>query len=593
MPGSPPHSVNNLLVADLGNKEAILCACDDGDVLAFWTDQIYSIIERYAGMDDLGLSLLQAYWRRHNQGIFKPASNVQKEEYVHGTGQTTDHEPCLQSNPAKSHSSNLKPFFHVNVGMSAWGLAVHSDLRLIAISSNTHSVRVYAFALESPKTPSLFDSVLEDGGIDEDTESWDILDRGKGSLLHDRERNQCRILSRHLTNIPAIGFDNSSAVRGILVSTDISGRVISWDVDTGEALHDMYSDDVRDLDLYSAGWGVLCIDQRAFFKAADVINAMGLCYAMSNYDLYIADISASRLNVRNAGAWKSDDLTPRRIVAQRSRLGTDAPDSNISDIPTNEDCTLLNDEPDAAREMLVQTDCSDLTHLYRRNKQGEIPHTFANHFSALSRDQIAMLDMSSLFSTNVEPLTLTPVAIKTPLLLLQPQSVHLFQSLDLRHRSVTAPVVFLRDPLYQPTDEGLALRLQRNDRMNLHCQIHELGVVLVGSPKGRVAVFTLWKLEDNPFFKTSEYTIRRDINAVCTLRLDHLLPLKHQEVAGMRPMMQLVGLAASPVQGPSLGEKRKVACRRWRVMLMYRDHTVLSYELSRPPNTAFEGVALS
>jgi len=43
----------------------------------------------------------------------------------------------------------------------------------------------------------------------------------------------------------------------------------------------------------------------------------------------------------------------------------------------------------------------------------------------------------------------------------------------------------------------------------------------------------------------------------------------------------MVGLAAGPVQG-YLGPKRGLeGPRKWRIMLLYRDHSVLSYEIGR------------
>ena len=37
-PGKP-HCVNNMIVGNLGSKEVLLLCCDDGDVMAFYTDK--------------------------------------------------------------------------------------------------------------------------------------------------------------------------------------------------------------------------------------------------------------------------------------------------------------------------------------------------------------------------------------------------------------------------------------------------------------------------------------------------------------------------------------------------------------------------
>jgi len=39
-----PHFINNILVGDLGSKEILLVACDDGDILAFYIHQIITSI---------------------------------------------------------------------------------------------------------------------------------------------------------------------------------------------------------------------------------------------------------------------------------------------------------------------------------------------------------------------------------------------------------------------------------------------------------------------------------------------------------------------------------------------------------------------
>ena len=93
-----PHCVNHMIIGTLGTHEVLLMACDDGDVLAYY---VSSFATRLA-MDSKG------------GAIRKPPIN---------------------------------PFFHENVGMSAWGLALHEDSRLIAVSSNRREVTVFIPAI--------------------------------------------------------------------------------------------------------------------------------------------------------------------------------------------------------------------------------------------------------------------------------------------------------------------------------------------------------------------------------------------------------------------------------------------------------------
>jgi hypothetical protein len=113
----------------------------------------------------------------------------------------------------------------------------------------------------------------------------------------------------------------------------------------------------------------------------------------------------------------------------------------------------------------------------------------------------------------------------------------------------------LRNPPHRPIDPiNIAM-----DRMNLLQYIQPLSLVVVGSQKGDVALLTLTRMPD-------ECSNR---GPVTTFRLDHLLPFK-DHIQQTRP--PLVGLASSPVPG---------AKGRWRLILHYLDHSILSYELWR------------
>lgn len=41
-----PHSVNNMLIGNLGNKEILLFCSDDGDVTAYYTDLLAEELQR-------------------------------------------------------------------------------------------------------------------------------------------------------------------------------------------------------------------------------------------------------------------------------------------------------------------------------------------------------------------------------------------------------------------------------------------------------------------------------------------------------------------------------------------------------------------
>ena len=69
--------------------------------------------------------------------------------------------------------------------------------------------------------------------------------------------------------------------------------------------------------------------------------------------------------------------------------------------------------------------------------------------------------------------------------------------------------------------------------------------------------------------------------------MDWLLPTAEQEEKGERPETMLIGIAASPVQG-MLGQWEEGRSRKWRLLLTYADHSVLSYEISSEDDESLE-----
>lgn len=143
-----PHFVNNILVGDLGEEEILLCACDDGDVIVYWTRDLVRFFEdshlrqqelhkkhRDRRKDEVEAG--NSYWgpERRNEDPLESASRNAREN--------EDRDAELKTHMA------LPPrqFFHENVGISAWGLAVHKEARLIAASANSRVITVWAPAL--------------------------------------------------------------------------------------------------------------------------------------------------------------------------------------------------------------------------------------------------------------------------------------------------------------------------------------------------------------------------------------------------------------------------------------------------------------
>lgn len=120
----------------------------------------------------------------------------------------------------------VRTFLHRNVGASAWGLAIHQEARMIAISANTHKVTVIAYALAQP------------GGISDNSSTSSVSDMEQCSdeeNLADfpsprRQDHVITLSARH--NVPSVSFNNSGddAVGRWLSSCSINGETLIWDL---------------------------------------------------------------------------------------------------------------------------------------------------------------------------------------------------------------------------------------------------------------------------------------------------------------------------------------------------------------------------
>lgn len=173
----------------------------------------------------------------------------------------------------------------------------------------------------------------------------------------------------------------------------------------------------------------------------------------------------------------------------------------------------------------------------------------------------------------MDPGGTTDVRVKipaSPIMRLSVKDIFLIQPRSAKSAQ-RSPVGFF-DPFFQKINHHPLLEeVCSHDRINLHTQIVELGLAIVGSAKGRVAVMSLTQAAE-------EGQSSRGPN-MYGCRIDWILPFRDQEQAGSRPMAPLVGLAVGPVQG-MLG-RRADCSRRWRLLMMYADNSVLSYELGK------------
>lgn len=110
------------------------------------------------------------------------------------------------------------------------------------------------------------------------------------------------------------------------------------------------------------------------------------------------------------------------------------------------------------------------------------------------------------------------------------------------------------------------------ERFSNLLHVPELSLVVAGSMCGRVALITLTR-PSNPF-----YSFRRGF------KVEAILPRFTDEERRLRPMCLLLGVAIGPIPLDGGGKTRRdriLGERRYRIMLHYYDHRILSYEVYR------------
>ena len=240
------HTINQIIVGDLGTEEVLLVATDSGNVAAYHTKSVRDALEK---------------------------------------------DPYKFNEDARSDFVGVRAFFSQWVHESAWGLAIHKRARMIAVSANTphhhHSeddcakVTVFAFALAEDIDVSSGDEEADD--VEEDEAEWKTW-KSAQPVLADRSRNYKVVLSGHTHNIPNISFVNSNHDRDgrWLVSTDIGGKMTLWNVWANRA-HKTWDfsrthEDPRwpTRDAYERGWSILALDPASFIPTDTLEEFSGL-----------------------------------------------------------------------------------------------------------------------------------------------------------------------------------------------------------------------------------------------------------------------------------------------------------------------------
>ncbi|KAH7073454.1 hypothetical protein BKA63DRAFT_416438 [Paraphoma chrysanthemicola] len=501
------HSITRLLVEYLGNDEILLATCDDGDVVGYRIEEIHRA--------------------------------------VHGRLDT--------SLVGKVQSSDLqiRTFLHRNVGASAWGLAVHREARMIAISANTHRVTVLAYALAKPiGDPKKIE--IEDIAMEEGANDWPVF-----------RREDHIITLRADSNVPAVFFDNSGGdpTGRWLISSSISGRQLTWDLHWPR----------NPARLFQMGW---CVSASGPTRAPRPI--IGGCQCRNKRDY-------------PHGAWGGMFLDPRFVHevdgltfdasptapdfadlgAQKRRFKAPATpryhfEWDLDDMQEGDDEGTTADTDEDSQMNISDNDSDD--------SDGNDPYLSPICMNSQSQ-RCQSTSSRMLWNTN------------TPCLLITKDDIFLVQRpLDSEgdHEDL---VLTMHQPLH-PKDPGF--HTGSHDRQCFHTQIPELGVFIIASPIGRAAIFSLTKLR-----KQQPASNGKSVYGY-GFQLEYILPFEaHDETQVWSPThdpddpsVMLMGVAVGPVQGmfDKIEEDGEISAprdRRWRFLMYYTDHSVLSFEIAR------------
>jgi hypothetical protein len=299
MPGTNAHAINHLILAAMRDKEIVCVACDDGDVEAFYTKDIERhMIRAEAASHEGSLGGLKVYDLSH---------------LICSLPMERDHQKV----------AILQPFFHFNVGASAWGLTVQAEHALLAVSTNAHKIFVFAFATATSELETAEE-------YQHDLWSW----RNGTDLCGPRNVNRYAELHYHDSNIPCITFEECS-LPGLrneyprLVSTDIGGTVVIWNVESCKAALVLKSHhDISDHDPLRAGWGLLSLDSRSFTRAVSLTAALGVSEVASADQVHLVDISHSRQLISNNKRWNMPEERRARAAAIATPASVSAPTSD-------------------------------------------------------------------------------------------------------------------------------------------------------------------------------------------------------------------------------------------------------------------------
>ncbi|TKA83096.1 hypothetical protein B0A55_00947 [Friedmanniomyces simplex] len=426
-------------------------------------------------------------------------------------------------------------------------------------------------------------------------------------------------------NIPCISFCNTGDDPDArwLLTTDVSGYCRVMDLhcqsdDHPTAQKFRFGKSVFNhggtFDQHNAGWTIMFLDRRSFQPTQSFHDAVGIAgddslpglksggrvwdlsdtvdRVPNNSPVFAYNKLQARGSSRSARRWRTRD--DDRALAES--MQTPANEDEVSNTRSRREVTevIVQELAAQAAEELVNDDAMSTDSEYDA-EAGSVE--YIDNDVALVEDDAdpedegtedsisyaAMYGGRRIFGNQPYFYHQNGICddLPCPILHASVKNVYLLQpsKQKLHTGAFSPPVVGLANPLRQAVQSHFSY-LNMFDRLNMNAYIPALGVVVLASQKGRAAVLALTKLKAG---SSTRYPaeVRESLGPPKTnyaMRVECVLPFAHQEMKNQRPFAPLHGIAVGPIQGTEgLRDGRK----RWRLLMMYQDHSVFSYEIKR------------
>nr|POE53274.1 putative wd repeat-containing protein c27b12.05 [Quercus suber] len=556
------HAINNLLVQCLGTEEVIATVRDDGDVDV--------VLVRH---------IIQAVNRRSDSGNMIPTI-----------------------------ADEIRPIFQSNVGISAWGLAIHTDSRIVACSSNHHEVRIFKFGLFTEDSKESGDQD-DDSSFEREEDSISTFDRKMDVTL--------RVINGE-ANIPCIAFCNTGDDPDArwLLTTDVLGSCRVMDLHTFSSVHRFrfgrssgaYGT-IQGFDRLNAGWAIMFLDTRSFQKERRWRDALNIS---EGHDLPGASSTTSVVwdlsDTVNKMPGRSEAFTYHRQGARthgesytRSTTESDSawpsessPNDGVTGSAVLSDSSLSVGDEDGeeghsaqraqsrdSEPFSAQTSQTDDVAIEEQVDIVADDHDPDDEGTEDSMPFSSVYGGSRVFGNLVNFAQQNSICddLPCPILHTSVRNIYLLQPSDQRNHigPFSPPMIGMAGPLRQAVQVQYGA-LNMYDRLNMTACIPVLGTVILASQKGRVLVLSLTKISSHRESDLPSGMINKPHRTIYAMRCDCILPFASQEKLNQRPFAPLHGITVGPMQGThNLPNERK----RWRLMLMYQDHSILSYEICK------------